>query len=198
MNGWSNFYQRSEKRGPSPLLSQALRHVQDEGCRQAVDLGCGAGIEVQQLIRAGWQVLAIDREPEAISRTTSACSDIEEGVLTTWLESFEQLSELPASSLIHAGLALPFCRPDRFQHLWDQVRQALKPGGVFVGHLFGVRHSWSSHSRLSFHTEHEIRSMCDGLDVLLLRESESQMEGDSASINWHRFDLIARRPVDQA
>ncbi|MCT9012858.1 class I SAM-dependent methyltransferase [Cupriavidus gilardii] len=198
MNGWSNYYRRSEKRGSSPLLSEALRHVLEEGCRQAVDLGCGAGIEVQQLIRAGWQVLAIDREPEAITRTTSACSGTDEGVLTTWLVDFEQLSELPASNLIHAGLALPFCRPEHFRQLWDQIRQALVPGGVYVGHFFGNRHGWSPHSHLTFHTEQEIRSLCHGLDVLLLRESESQMGEDSDSINWHRFDLIARRPVDQA
>lgn len=194
MTSWNSFYRRSEKRGPSPLLSEALRHIEDQGCRHAIDLGCGAGFEAQQLVQAGWTVLAIDREPEAIARTASACSGADDGVLTTWLMDFERLPELPASGLIHAGLALPFCRPDRFGRLWDQIRQALRPGGVFVGHLFGVRHGWATHSHLTFHTEHEIRSMCEGLDVLRLRESESSIDGDAGSLNWHRFDLIARKP----
>ncbi|AZE49679.1 SAM-dependent methyltransferase [Pseudomonas chlororaphis] len=63
-----------ETRDIRPAL-QALDLVDNQtGIRQAVDLGCGAGNETRQLVQAGWQVLAIDREPEAIARTTANCA----------------------------------------------------------------------------------------------------------------------------
>lgn len=194
MTDWNAFYQTSEKRGPSPLLSRAMSLIDNRpGVHQAVDLGCGAGNEARQLMEAGWRVLAIDREPEAIARTHANCSATGTGMLTTWLADFEQLPELPPSSLIHAGLALPFCHPDRFQRLWTQVLTALKPGGVFVGHLFGIRHGWATLAHLTFHCEQEILTMCEGLDVALLRETETVRDTTSGSVNWHRFDLILRR-----
>ena len=35
------------------------------GARFAVDLGCGAGRDARELLRAGWRVLAVDGEPAA-------------------------------------------------------------------------------------------------------------------------------------
>ncbi|MCW2271934.1 tellurite resistance protein TehB [compost metagenome] len=196
MTSWSDFYKKTEKRGISPLLSRALQLAPEHGDnRQAIDLGCGAGNEARQLLEAGWHVLAIDNEPEAIARTTATCSGLDAAQLTTWLMDFEQIPDLPQAMLIHAGLSLPFCRPDRFQHLWDQILNALKPGGVFAGHLFGVRHGWSAFDHLSFHTEQEIRSLCDRMDISLLRESETLMEGRSGPLNWHRFNFVVTKPT---
>ncbi|AJO77925.1 trans-aconitate 2-methyltransferase [Pseudomonas sp. MRSN 12121] len=195
MASWNAFYRKTEKRGASALLSRALELVDNQaGVRQAVDLGCGAGNETRQLVQAGWQVLAIDREPEAIARTTENCSGEHAGGLTTWLADFESMRDLPGASLIHAGLALPFCHPDRFQHLWSQVLNALTPGGVFAGHFFGVRHGWSTLAHLTFHTEPAIRSLCGGMEIVLLRETESSVTTHAGPLNWHRFDLIVRKP----
>ncbi len=38
----------------------------------AVDLGCGAGRDSRELLRRGWRVLAIDREPAAIEALRAA------------------------------------------------------------------------------------------------------------------------------
>ena len=66
LSDWEAYYQASEQRGQSPLLSRALNLISaNEGSRQAVDLGCGAGMETRQLLAAGWDVLAIDREAGA-------------------------------------------------------------------------------------------------------------------------------------
>ncbi len=195
MTGWDAFYDKAESRGPSVLLSRAIKLVHNQtGTRQAVDLGCGAGIEAQQLMQSGWDVLAIDHEPAAIARTLTNCSGPQVGTLTTCLSAFEQLPKLPGSSLIHAGLALPFCHPTGFKHLWGQVLEALEPGGVFVGHFFGRLHGWSALAHLTFHTEQQIREMCEGLEIMLLRETHTSTAAQPAPLNWHRFDLIARRP----
>lgn len=193
MTSWNAFYERTDKRAPSPLLSYAIDHVKDQYPRHAVDLGCGAGNEAWQLIQAGWQVLAIDKEPEAIARTIRKCSLSDARMLDAKVADFEHLTELPASNLIHAGLSLPFCHPARFDYLWSQVRDALLQGGVFVGHFFGLRHSWASQVQMSFQSVEDVRRLSEGLEVILLRETESPMIIDSESVNWHRIDVIVRK-----
>ncbi|EJN38001.1 Tellurite resistance protein TehB [Pseudomonas sp. GM84] len=197
MTSWKAFYERTEERAPSPLLSHAMGYVKNLRPLQAVDLGCGVGNEAWQLIQAGWQVLAIDKEPEAIARTVRKCSMDDARKLHVKIADFEYLAELPPSNLIHAGLALPFCRPARFDHLWSQVRQALLPGGVFVGHFFGSRHSWARQENMSFHSVQDVQRLACGLEMLLLRETETPMVIDSESVNWHRIDVIVRK-LDQA
>lgn len=138
--------------------------------------------------------MAIDKEPEAIARTLRKYSSVDARQLKAEVAVFEYLADLPLSSLIHAGLALPFCRPGRFDNLWRQVCQALVPGGVFVGHLFGLRHSWPGEEQMLFHSDKEVRRLTEGFEIILMRETESAMVIDSGSVNWHRIDVIVRKP----
>lgn len=151
-------------------------------------------MQAQQLMQSGWDVLAVDNAPEAITRTRANCSGPYVGVLTTCQSDFEHLPDLPPARLIHAGLALPFCRPEHFKQLWQQVQQALEPGGVFVGHFFGAQHSWSTRTHMTFHTEQAIRDLCEGLEIALLRETQTSTQAPSGPLNWHRFDVIASKP----
>ncbi|MDR2319802.1 MAG: methyltransferase domain-containing protein [Pseudomonas sp.] len=193
MTSWNAFYERANRRAPSLLLSCAIDHAKHLRPLHAVDLGCGAGNETLQLIQAGWQVLAIDKEPEAIARTASKCSVEEARMLDAKVADFEYLAELPPSSLIHAGLALPFCHPGRFDHLWNLICKALVPGGVFAGHFFGLRHGWASQGHMSFHSVENVQALAAGLETVLLRETESAMVIDSGTVNWHRIDVILRK-----
>ena len=105
LSDWEAYYQASEQRRQSPLLSRALSFISaSEGSRQAVDLGCGAGMETRQLLAAGWDVLAIDRETGAIARTSALSQGVSGGRLATLACDFEQLTQLPASRLIHARI----------------------------------------------------------------------------------------------
>ncbi|MCE0910220.1 MULTISPECIES: hypothetical protein [Pseudomonas] len=60
MTSWNAFYERTNTRAPSLLLSCAIDHAKHLHPLHAVDLGCGAVNETLQMIQAGWQVLAID------------------------------------------------------------------------------------------------------------------------------------------
>ena len=192
--GWEAFYQAHQTRAASPLLRRALG---DEclpiGNGHAVDLGCGSGIETAMLLRAGWSVLAIDKEPQAIARVEALKAEQLSADLTVRHSPFEELKSLAPSALIHAGLSLPFCEPTHFTALWDKILSALEQGGVFVGHLFGDRHDWATHSAMSFHSQQAVEELCDGLNIELLREIEG--EGGLVPHHWHRFDLILRKPV---
>lgn len=192
--GWEAFYRANKTRAASPLLRRALGdECLPRGNGHAIDLGCGSGIETTLLLKAGWKVLAIDKEPNAIARIEALKAELPGVDLTIMTSRFEELKSLPSSALIHAGLSLPFCEPTYFPILWGMIFPALVPGGVFVGHLFGDRHDWANHPAMSFQSKRAVETLCDGFEIELLRESEG--EGGLVPHHWHRFDLILRKPA---
>lgn len=193
---WAAYYQAHEGRAVSPLLRSAITQIaDDQSHRQAVDLGCGAGYETRFLLEAGWDVLAVDKEPLAIERVQSVRAVEYGSNLVAVATSFEELTVLPCSALIHAGLSLPFCRPQSFASLWALILSSLKPGGVFVGHLFGNRDDWSGNADMSFHTAAEVTALLADLNVRYLRELDEDGNSMQGPKHWHRFDIIASKPV---
>lgn len=192
---WAAYYDAHEGRAVSPLLKQAVTHcAESQGRRQAVDLGCGAGQETRFLLDGGWNVLAIDREATAIQRIQDIPRLDSDSQLDTAVAAFEALPALPASDLIHAGLSLPFCHPQSFAALWEAILSALKPGGVFVGQLFGDRDGWASNPNLTFHSAGAVDALLVDLNVQHLREVEEEGRSMQGPKHWHRIDIIASKP----
>jgi trans-aconitate methyltransferase len=162
--------------------------------RMAIDLGCGAGVDVLALLARGWSVTAIDKDPAALdllriqvparsaARTRIVCAAYAEAILSR-------------ADLIHAGYSLPFCAPAEFPALWAGIRDALLPGGVFAGQLLGVRDSWACSADMSSQAPEQVSELLDGLEVLQLRETERDGEAVSGPKHWHVYDILARRPV---
>ena len=63
--------------------------------------------------------------------------------------------------------------------MWAGIRDALQPGGVFAGQLFGIRDSWADTARMSFHDPEQVAKLLEGLEVLRLDETE--WDGDALS-----------------
>ena len=106
---WNAYYQHHRDSPASSLLGTAIGLAGPQADRgSAVDLGCGTGNATRALLQAGWNVLAIDKEPGAIEMVRSIGEDFPGSTLETALQRFETLATLPPSRLIHAGMALPF------------------------------------------------------------------------------------------
>lgn len=193
---WTAYYEQHRARPASSLLRTALGLASNpESIKKAVDLGCGSGIETRALLQAGWDVLAIDQEPAAIEMVHAIGLDHPAVKLETATERFESLESLPPSSLIHAGMSLPFCHPERFEKFWSVVVSALLPGGIFVGQLFGDKDDWASDPARTFHSESEARAL---FEAFCLKTFEiQQYDGPSmrGRKHWHRFDVIALKPA---
>jgi SAM-dependent methyltransferase len=102
----------------------------------AVDLGCGDGTETLELLRRGWTVLAVDSSQEGITRLRESVSPTDRERLSTRVAPYVEV-ELPPADLVYAGLSLPFCDPREFDEVWRQITSAIRPDGLFVGHIFG-------------------------------------------------------------
>lgn len=189
--GWTDYYRFTQGRRGSPLLARALDAA---AAGTALDLGCGAGHECRTLLEAGWHVHAIDGEAAAIDAVRALAQDLATGSLATQVSRFEDLESLPDADLVHAGLSLPFCRPEHFAGFWSLLRGALRPGGVFAGHLFGPNDAWADSPLMAFHSRAQVLVLLEGLEIVVLDEFDAVGPSMNGPKHWHRFDIVARRP----
>lgn len=197
---WADYYQAVAGRPPRQTLVTALDCFDAEIPERnrttigfAVDLGCGDGRDTVELLRQNWRVLAIDGEPEAIARLRQR-QDIDRTYLETRVQRFEDLTLPPDVDLINASFCLPFCPPDQFPELWEEIVMALRVGGRFCGHLFGDRDSWAAYTDLNHHTRQQIDQLLIPFEVELLDEEEHP--GKTAlgeEKYWHLYNIVARK-----
>jgi SAM-dependent methyltransferase len=159
----------------------------------ALDLGCGSGTDALALLARGWAVTAVDRDEAGLRLLRERVPDEIAGRVTMECARFADVA-LPSAHLIHAGFSLPFCAPDDFALVWKGIREALLPGGVFAGQLFGPRDSWAGSPRMSFHSLEQTGKLLDGMEVLHQSESEWDGEAVSGAKHWHVLDMMIRQP----
>ena len=201
---WMQYYQAVEGRPPRPTLVKALENYdQAPGTlpKFAVDLGCGDGRDTVELLNQGWRVLAIDGEPEAIARLRQRpdCVDgvgakINRTYLETRVQRFEDLTLPPEVSLVNASFCLPFCPPEHFAHMWEEIVVALAPGGRFCGQVFGDQDSWAAYTDLTHHCRTQVNQMLEPFTVEWL--DEENHPGQTAlgeEKHWHIFHIVARK-----
>lgn len=188
---WAGYYAWSADREPRPLLAAACQELGAGQDRLAIDLGCGHGTEALELAALGWSVLAVDAQEAGLAILRARISPSAAKRISIMRASFTE-AEFPPAHLIHAGFSLPFCPPRQFQAMWTRIREALVPGGVFVGQLFGIRDSWAADSAMTFHDRRQAESLLDGLQILHLQETEHDGHAFTGPKHWHIFDILAR------
>jgi SAM-dependent methyltransferase len=194
---WEDYYRAVQSRAPRALFLDMLALFEAEGVdpadAQAVDLGCGDGVETALLLEKGWRVLAADQQPEAISRVRQRVPPEHAERLQTLVAPYHE-TVLPSAFLVFAGYSLPFCPPEHFQVVWARIMQAITPGGYFVGHLFGERDGWAGAPRMCFHTRAEAEALFVRFELKTFREIDevrpSALEGPK---RWHVYEVIARK-----
>lgn len=121
----------------SPAIVAKLRSL--PRVRTVVDIGCGAGLTTRALSEAGFEVVAIEPSESLldIARRNAPRARFVRGSV------YE--SELPACDAVLAvGEPLTYHAPDVdagavLRRLFERVRAALSPGGMFAFDLIGTR-----------------------------------------------------------
>jgi tellurite methyltransferase len=188
---WVGYYDEQADREPRDLLLEVLAAFdREERIGMAVDLGAGQGFETAEMLRRGWDVLAIDAEQEGIRRLRRRIPDEHADRLRTLVRPMQDAA-IPPADLVHASFSLPFCPPAAFPGLWGRIRSSLRPGGRFAGQLFGDRDTWAStEPNMTFFDETAARALFDGLEVESFVEVEE--EDEDLEKHWHVFHVAAR------
>ena len=140
---WVRYYAVTVDRPPWETVRVAIERfaVEDADAprpRFAVDLGSGAGRDTRELLRAGWRVLAIDREQAAVDTLEAATPEALRLRLATRVADLATL-DVPPCDLVNASLSLPFLESEAFWRGWDGILDALSVGGRVAAMLFGDR-----------------------------------------------------------
>ncbi len=163
------------------------------GPRLAVDLGCGGGRDARELLRAGWRVLAIDREAAAIAAVEAATPPDLRVALEGRVADLADV-EIPPCDLVNASLSLPFLAPDAYWETWERILAALPVGGRFAALLFGDRDGSASDPSMTCPPPAEMLARLGSFEV----EHWVDREEDTTTAlgephYFHLVELVARR-----
>ena len=161
--------------------------------RLAVDLGCGAGRDARELLKRGWRVLAVDREPSAIEALRAATPEPDRGRLEA-VQSDLASFEVPPCDLVVASVSLQFLAEDDYTALMRRVSAALRPGGRFAGLLYGDRDESAGEPGVTCPSPDAIRDhLADyEIEAWFEREEDGKMAlGDPHHV--HLIEVVARR-----
>ena len=200
---WREYYAKTGARPPRETLLFALDKFDEEGLaselKLAVDLGCGSGRDTVEIVRRGWQVLAIDAEQDAIDGLRARQEigqEIGEDAPLETLTARLQDAALPERILINASFVLPLIEPADFPDLWNNMLMSLMPGGRISCQLYGNRDSWTGRPGMCFFTREGVEALLDPLDIEYFREEEDDSTTPRGTPkHWHIFHIVARKPL---
>jgi tellurite methyltransferase len=194
--GWAAYYEKLRDRPPRRTVLAALeRFGTPPPGALAIDLGCGDGRDVVELLRRGWRVVAVDAEPAALT-PLQARSDLAAGADVTPIVSRIEDVALPHGvQLINSSFAMPLCAPADFHRLWRDIRASLAQGGRFSGQWYGERDSWVGRPGITFVTRPEAERLLQGLEIEMFEEEENDSVTPRGNPkHWHIFHIVARKP----
>ncbi len=161
----------------------------------AVDLGCGAGRDTRELLRNGWRVLAIDREPSAIATLRAATSPGDLARLETLVADLATVA-IPECDLLNASISLPFLAPGPHASAWRRALEAVRPGGRLAAMLFGDRDDAASDPTMTCRAPDAIRADLAAWEIEHWNVQD-EPEGRTAlgdPWHFHLIEVVARRP----
>lgn len=159
----------------------------------AIELGCGAGRDTKLLLENGWNVLAIDKE-DVSNIITEKLNQEELNKFRFQKQEFESL-ELEATNLIVANFSLPFCGKNKFNEMWNKIKNSILLNGYFVGNFFGLNDEWAKVKQdMTFLSKEDVLNLFNEFEIISFKEIKKEMKtGLGKMKHWHIFDVIARK-----
>jgi tellurite methyltransferase len=193
---WARYYAVTGERPAWQTVRRAIELFAADGPagpRSAVDLGCGAGRDTRELLRAGWHVLAVDREEAAIAAVEAAAEPDLRAALDLRVADLADV-DVPPCDLVNASLSLPFLPPDAFWATWERILAALPVGGRFAAMLFGDHDGSATDPSMTCLPPAEIRAHLGSFEIEHWVDSE---EDTTTALgephHFHLVELVARR-----
>lgn len=159
----------------------------------AIELGCGAGRDTKLLLENKWNVLAIDRE-EVSNIIKENLNEEELKRFRFQKQELENL-KLEKNNLIVANNSLSFCKKEKFEEMWDKIKNSILSNGYFVGNFLGINDEWAKNKKdMSFLSKESCLKLFDDFDIIEFKEIEKEgLTGLGKIKYWHIFNVIAKK-----
>ncbi len=194
---WSSYYKNKSNLIPRDTLLKALELFEKDKSPDeqlfAIDLGCGHGADTLELLKRNWKVLAIDYSPEGLAILEESVIPSLKKNLKNMSMTFEEL-KLMKCNFLNASYSIPFCNPDYFGNLWNEIENSILNDGRFAGNLFGINDSWSNNKMMTFHSKKDVKKLFKNFIIEYFEEKdEDGVTASGESKHWHVFSVIARK-----
>ena len=189
--GWGAYYDKLRHRPPRKTLIAALDAFgETPPDALAIDLGCGAGRDIVEMVRRGWEVVAVDNEPEALRQLEARGFP----GITPVLARLEEVPLPLGVRLVNSSFAMPLCEPERFHAQWTRIVEALPAGGRFSGQWYGMRDSWLGRPGMTFLSRDEALALLADFETEMFEEEEADGTTPRGTPkHWHIFHVVARK-----
>lgn len=185
------YYQKTKDRPVRQLYIEALKHLPPSS-KLALDLGCGAGIEVIDLVSRGFEVHAVDQEASFLEFISERID--KNPLLNTHVSPIETWNGWQSVDFLFAYDSLPFCRIGTLGNVLERVVSSVKPNGILAVSLFGMEDEWVILGKANGISSEKIRTLLSEFSILHFEEIKKNgstvFEGQK---KWHVIELIARR-----
>lgn len=135
----------------------------------------------------GYNVLGIDKEvTESLIR--GKLTENENSNFKFIQSDFENLDELPKMDLVLSLFSLPFCSPDKFYDLWENICNSISEGKYFLGNFFGKNDEWNCKKKMTFMSLEEVKKLFENFEILTI--SEKEYDKPTAMGKMKHWDVI--------
>lgn len=189
---WPEFIRLTMDEKPRRMAVKALQYFGDF-TGYAVELGCGSGVDAISLAERGWKVYAVDSTSDGFDNIRKKLPDDKKDSIECVQARFEDML-VPEADLIYSSFSIPFCRPGAFDSFWGKIVAAIRPGGRFIGNLFGVNDEWAYMTDATFLTREQALGLFRDFDVEYFKELNQEGPAVLTPTKfWHLFDVVARK-----
>lgn len=188
MKDWTDYQNKTYNNDVCKLLVYFLNNYK---ISNAIDLGCGSGNETVYMAKKGIKVTAIDRQLNK-DFILNRLDDSEKKNVSFLEQDFETV-KLNKTDAIMSFFSIPFCNPQHFETLWNNIYDSLNDNGYFVGQLIGERDAWKDSEFINTFTMKEVKAYLKRYKILKLDEIEYIRESDNKK--WHFYNIIAKKEM---
>ncbi len=191
MKNATEYYQNSIKKNKaSRLLSEFFKLKLDNNLKgkNAIDMGCGAGNDTVFLLEKGFEVTAIDSEPQ-VKEVLSRRAENQQN-LNVVIDDFSKVQLLKAD-LINANYSLFFVKKD-FNEMLKNVLKSINKNGYFVGNFLGKEDDWNK-SKTTLDKDELLNYFSKFKIVYYSEEKYYKDTLTKKNKFWHVYNIIAQK-----
>ena len=191
MKNATEYYQNSIKKNKaSRLLSEFFKLKLDNNLKgkNAIDMGCGAGNDTVFLLEKGFEVTAIDSEPQ-VKEVLSRRAENQQN-LNVVIDDFSKVKLLKAD-LINANYSLFFVKKD-FNEMLKNVLKSINKNGYFVGNFLGKEDDWNK-SKTTLDKDELLNYFSKFKIVYYSEEKYYKDTLTKKNKFWHVYNIIAQK-----